>query len=64
MAGALLRSKYNRNQANRYLATWLLLISLAMLGRVIAESEWVEEIPNLFAFPDAIIFLFGPLLYF
>ncbi len=64
MTGALLRSKYNKNLANRYLAIWLLLISLAMLGRVIAESDWVVRIPNLLAFPDAIIFLFGPLLYF
>jgi len=50
--------------AQRFLALLLVFIALTMVGRLVAESAWVVAIPNLLAFPDAIIFLYGPVLYY
>lgn len=60
-----LRRIENRNEAaNRFLSIFILLISLTMIGRMVSASSWVEKIPNLLAFPDTIIYLYGPFLYF
>lgn len=35
-----------------------------MVGRLIIERDLFAQLPNLLAFPDAIIFLYGPVLYY
>lgn len=50
--------------ARRLLALLLVFIALTMFGRLLSESAWGSAIPNLLAFPDAIIFLYGPMLYY
>lgn len=61
---ALRRIEQRNTAANRFLSVFILLIALTMIGRMVANSTWVERIPNLLAFPDAIIYLYGPFLYF
>ena len=53
----------NNRPSNRLLGIFVLLLSLTMAGRVIASSGLVEQFPNFLLLPDAIIFLYGPILY-
>lgn len=54
----------NRNKgANQFLSAFILLITLTMLGRLIIESDLEISFPNILALPDAIIFLYGPIMY-
>lgn len=50
-------------KANRLLALFVLLITLTMVGRLIKESSILNTFPNFLAIPDAIIFLYGPLMF-
>jgi len=55
--------KKNNKSANEFLAIFLLLISLTMLGRLLIELSFIKKYPNFLALPDAIIFLYGPLMF-
>jgi len=58
----LTRIPHNR-PANHFLALFIFLLSLTMMGRLIAESGITNRFPNFLVLPDAIIFLYGPTLY-
>ncbi|WP_223032226.1 helix-turn-helix domain-containing protein [Hanstruepera marina] len=55
--------KKNNQSANSFLAIFLLMLSLTMLGRFLIELSFIKSLPNFLALPDAIIFLYGPLMY-
>ncbi len=49
--------------SNRWLRIFVLLISLTMLGRLLVSSGLISQFPNFLLLPDAIIFVYGPILY-
>ena len=55
--------KKNNRSANKFLAVFLLLISITMLGRLLIELSFFKKYPNFLALPDAIVFLYGPLMF-
>lgn len=59
----LAQIKDRNKAANTFLSLFLFLISLTMVGRLLRESSLFEKYPNFLALPDAIIFLYGPLMY-
>ena len=60
----LLGIKKENKSANRFLALFLFLISVTMIGRLLLQTSIFENFPSFLALPDAIIFLYGPLMYF
>lgn len=60
----LLGVKKENKSANRFLALFLFLISVTMIGRLLLQTSIFENYPSFLALPDAIIFLYGPLMYF
>lgn len=63
MAALLFTIRQKNVKANRLLALFVFLISLTMIGRLLKESQVMDAFPNFLALPDAIIFLYGPLMY-
>lgn len=61
---ALSRIKHRNESANRFLKMFILLISLTMVGRILLDTQFKDSFPNFLALPDAVIFLYGPTLYF
>ncbi|MEO9966580.1 MAG: helix-turn-helix transcriptional regulator [Reichenbachiella sp.] len=59
----LIRIKNRSVKSNRLLALFILLISLTMVGRLLSETKIISAFPNFLALPDAIIFLYGPLMF-
>ncbi len=49
--------------ANKYLSLLILLITLALLGRLSFEDELLQQYPQIYMLPDFVLFLFGPILY-
>lgn len=60
---ALFLPKREIRPSHKFLALFLLLISCTMLGRLLLETSLIEFFPNFLVLPDAIIFLYGPLMY-
>lgn len=60
----LARIKNKNRAANRFLLTFIALIVGTMIGRVLRDTKLFHALPNFLALPDAIIFLYGPILYF
>jgi len=58
------RVRDRNKSANKFLIAFLALITLTMIGRLLATTTFFSTLPSFFAFPDAIIFLYGPFLYF
>ena len=63
LSAILILIKDRNKAANTFLALFLFLISLTMVGRLLRELSFFEKYPNFLALPDAIIFLYGPLMY-
>lgn len=57
------RIEDRNREANKILSIFILLITISMIGRLIIEMNLEIPIPNVLALPDAIIFLFGPIIY-
>lgn len=55
--------KDKNKSANRYLSVLILLITLALLGRLSFEEELLQQYPQIYMLPDFVLFLFGPILY-
>lgn len=60
---ALLRLQGGNRAANRVLASIVLFITLTMLGRLLGDSWLLLQYPRMLVFPDAVIFLYGPLFW-
>jgi AraC-like DNA-binding protein len=60
----LSRVKDRNKDANSFLMVFLALIVATMFGRILRDSKLFYSFPNFLALPDAIIFLYGPILYF
>tara|TARA_R110000868_G_scaffold259361_9_gene517422 strand:- start:16191 stop:17294 length:1104 start_codon:yes stop_codon:yes gene_type:complete len=56
--------KNSNKEANRFLSLFIVLIVFTMSGRLVIEMDMGISFPNILALPDAIIFLYGPTLYF
>ena len=62
---AIYRLKNAKNQANKFLALFILMVSLTLLGRYFFTKQSLSLFEQkLLLFGDITIFLFGPLLYF
>ncbi|WP_430411831.1 helix-turn-helix domain-containing protein [Kordia sp.] len=60
----LYRIKDRNKQANKFLSVFIFMLVITMLGRVLIDTNLIKKLPNFLALPDAIIFLYGPILYF
>ncbi|AXG69739.1 helix-turn-helix domain protein [Kordia sp. SMS9] len=60
----LYRIKDKNKRANKFLSAFICLIVLTMLGRVLIDTKAIAQLPNFLALPDAVIYLYGPILYF
>ena len=60
----LYRIKDKNKQSNKFLSIFICLLVLTMIGRVLIDSKLLKQLPNFLALPDAIIYLYGPILYF
>ncbi len=55
----------DRNKgANRYLSMLIVIITVALLGRVTFKDIILQDYPQVLMLPDIVLFLFGPILYF
>ncbi len=60
----LYRIKNRNKRANKFLSVFICLLVLTMFGRVLINTKLLSKFPNFLALPDAIIYLYGPILYF
>lgn len=58
------RIKDKNKSANAFLSIFILLLVITLLGRTLKEFKIATSLPNFLALPDAIIYLYGPILYF
>ncbi|WP_298426583.1 helix-turn-helix domain-containing protein [uncultured Kordia sp.] len=60
----LFRIKDRNKEANKFLSVFICMLVCTMLGRVVIDTNLIKKLPNFLALPDAIIYLYGPILYF
>ncbi|MCZ6693196.1 MAG: helix-turn-helix domain-containing protein [Bacteroidetes bacterium] len=60
---AIVRLKKANGRANRYIASLVAVISVALIGRLAYSQAVLEEHMQFAMLPDFILFLFGPILY-
>ena len=57
------RIKDKNKRANKFLSVFICLLVLTMMGRALIDSKLLRKLPNFLALPDAVIYLYGPILY-